>query len=475
MVAGRAAHPAHGGDAPPAVPLSGNGSATVASAGGRRFPLRARLAVSATNLVNGVSKGLGLGSGTVAGGRVGLALDPGLLGALADRRPVALVTGTNGKTTTTAFLVAAARALGAPGAVTNQTGSNMPAGHAAALAAGAARGDVSGPVVLEVDEGYVPAVLLQARPRVLVMLNLSRDQLDRTNEVRMVATRWRRALADADETTVVANVDDPLVVWGAGQARRVRWVAAGARWLSDAVGCPACEGRIDYAGDASAGWSCHCGFRRPAPDVEVVERPDGSVAAVWPDGSALPVELAVPGRFNRANAVMAAVAADCLGVPVPRALSAMSDVQEVAGRFAVVEVGPARTRLLLAKNPAGWSELLDLVAGDRAPVVVAINARVADGRDPSWLWDVAFEQLRGRRVVASGERCHDLAVRLRYAEVDHLTERDSEAAIRLAAHSSAGRATTQGTGAGGDGADGVRPVDVEFIGNYTAFHDLWKP
>ena len=146
-----------------------------------------------TRAVNAVSRQLRLGSGTVIGGRAGLALDPGLLGRLAAGRTVALVSGTNGKTTTTRLLAVALAAGERTGnVVTNATGSNMPAGHVAALAAGP-RG---APVVLEVDEGYVPALVAAIGPGAMVLLNLSRDQLDRTSEVRMVAGRWRDALGD---------------------------------------------------------------------------------------------------------------------------------------------------------------------------------------------------------------------------------------------------------------------------------------
>ena len=100
-----------------------------------------------------------------------------------------------------------------------------------------------------------------------MLLNLSRDQLDRTNEVRMVAGNWRAALAAAPHATVVANADDPLVVWAAGAAAKVRWVAVGLGWQLDAVGCPSCEGRIAFATDGS--WACvtGCGFTRPVPAV----------------------------------------------------------------------------------------------------------------------------------------------------------------------------------------------------------------
>ena len=116
---------------------------------------------------------------------------------------------------------------------------------------------------------------------------------------------------------------------------------------------------------------------------------------------------------------MAAVAAEACGVDAFAALDAMASVEEVAGRFTVRTFGDVSARLMLAKNPAGWDELLDLVAGSDAPLVVSINARIADGADPSWLWDVPYERLAGRAVVATGERYRDLSVRLHYAGVAH--------------------------------------------------------
>src|SRR5207253_8616762 len=112
-------------------------------------------------------------------------------------------------------------------------------------------------------------------------------------------------------------------------------------------------------------------------------------------------------------------AAEAAGVEVTAALATMGAVAHVAGRYQVVTVEGVEVRLLLAKNPAGWAEALDLIRPAPLPVVVGINARIPDGRDPSWLWDVPFERLRGRLVIATGDRGRDLAVRLRYAEVEH--------------------------------------------------------
>ena len=399
------------------------------------LPVRARLAGRASTAVSAASRRLHLGGGSVIGGRVGLLIAPDLLSNLAAGRQVALVTGTNGKTTTTRLLAAALG--GAPRVATSSAGANLPPGLAVALASAAP----GVPAVLEVDEGYLGVVAQAVQPEVVALLNLSRDQLDRVSEVRMVAARWQSALSASTSMTVVANADDPLVVWGAQGAAKVVWVAAGQLWRHDAVGCPACSGRIVFS---DRDWSCSCGFRRPTPEVEL--RGDVLLSA---DGRHLPIRLVLPGRCNLANAAMAAVAAGILGVDEADALAAMEPVTDVEGRFATVAWRGTSVRLLLAKNPAGWTELLDLLEGGTDPVVIGINARIADGHDPSWLWDVPFERLGGRLVVATGERCRDLAVRLRHGGVAHVTVPDDLEALRAASSST-----------------------LQYVGNYTAFQAL---
>ena len=423
---------------------------------------RASAAVLAARAVNGLSRLLGRGSGTVIGGRAGLAVDPSLLTELGRHRRVVLVTGTNGKTTTTGMMVAAL--TDGDGAVaTNGTGSNMPAGHVAALI-GTPHADTA---VLEVDEGYLGHLIEEVHPSAVVLLNLSRDQLDRIAEVRMLVDRWRAALAGLGPaggggagTVVVANADDPMVTWAAGPAPDVRWVGAGQVWHEDAVGCPSCGGRIEFDDDGD--WHCDtCDFARPERSAWI----DGGELVLADDGR-LPLDIGLPGRFNRANAAMVAVAAAALpprpgrpAVTVATALDRLSRLGEVAGRFSTVRRRGTDVRLLLAKNPAGWTAIFDLLdeSDPGSPVVLSVNARVADGYDPSWLWDVPFERLAGRTVVAAGERCRDLAVRLRYAEVDHQTVADPLEAIDAAV----------------PGRDTGRPAPpVEFLGNYTAFATL---
>lgn len=362
-----------------------------------------------------------------------LALDPGALEQLAYGRRSVLVTGTNGKTTT-AHMVAAALAT-AGEVVHNSTGANMPDGILTALM----RHPRAPWAVLEVDELHLGRVADAVRPTVILLLNLSRDQLDRGSEVSAVANSLTAALAGHPETLVVANADDPLVVGAVPAEARVVWVAAGAGWLADAAACPHCGKRLTAS---ESDWACDCGLARPLPTWTVengtVRGPAGTVE----------LNLALPGRFNLGNAALALAACAALGVPCGQASPAIARLVSVAGRYAVVWHGRHEVHLLLAKNPAGWAETLLLIAGS-ASLLLVVNAREADGRDTSWLWDVPFEQLPDVPTVASGEHAADLGLRLSYADKDHRTEPDPLAALDL-----------------------LPPGPVHVVANYTAFARL---
>lgn len=397
-----------------------------------RLPLRSRAAVGLGKAVAAASKVAHLGSGSVIGGRASLLVDGRLLAHLTAGHEVAVVSATNGKTTTTRMLAAALQVDRS--VATNLLGANMLPGHVAALG-GAKDFDMA---VLEVDERWMGKVLAQTPPATVLILNLSRDQLDRSHEVRKIADAWRADFTTSPPRVVVANADDPLVVWAALDAPRVIWVGTGSAWRADATGCPACSGRLEFDVDSSeetpsdptgTGWRCtSCDFARPDPDVELL---DDTVA--WHDTDRrVTLALKLPGRANLMNAAMALAAAADLGVDSSEGAAAMSTIDDVAGRYREAIVDGTPVRLLLAKNPAGWAEALDMLAPAPRPVVVSINARVADGHDPSWLWDVPFERLGGRFVIAAGERRHDLAVRLQYAEVDHVVADSLDAAVRAA-------------------------------------------
>ncbi len=393
-----------------------------------------RGAVLAGRAASRLSRHVGLGAGAIIGGRVTMALAPSALAGLSAGRQVVLVSGTNGKTTTAHLLAAALRAAGP--VAHNVTGANMADGAVAALMA-----DPDAPVaVLEVDELHLAAVADAVGPAVVVLLNLTRDQLDRGSEVRAVAAAVGGALAAHPDTVVVANADDPMVVWAVGAAARVVWVATGSRWTGDASACPRCGRTVHRTGDG-AGWRCGCGLARPVPHWTAG---DGSAEI---GDRVIPVPLRLPGAFNVGNAVTAMAAATALGLDPDVAAAAMSTTSEVAGRYAVATHRGRQARMLLAKNPAGWAETLPLL-GDR-PLLLAVNAREADGRDTSWLWDVPFEDLTSRHVVAGGERAADLGVRLTYAGIDHTTVPDPITAL-----------------------DTLPPGPVDIAANYTAFHQI---
>jgi UDP-N-acetylmuramyl tripeptide synthase len=385
------------------------------------------------------------------GGKVAQRIDPDVLGAVAAGRPAACVSGTNGKTTTTRMLAAA---LGVTGPVaSNSGGANMTPGVIHALA----RPPLTSPAALEVDEIWLPQVARAVRPRAVALLNVSRDQLDRSNETRRIAALWRSlgaeltAAGPADEgCTAIANCDDPLVVYAAQGFTRQVWVSAGQNWTADAMVCPVDAALLSRSG---ADWSCgRCGFARPTPEIEVA----GIDRLSW-RGREISVRLTLPGRVNVGNAAIAAATAETFGVDVDAALAAMSGLDAVQGRYSIAPVGPdRRARLLLAKNPAGWVEMLELLdSGPSRPVVVDFNSRTADGRDPSWLWDVPFERLAGREVLVCGERREDVSVRLAYADVPHTLHESVESAARAAT---------------------LLPGDdlVDVVANYTAFRDLLR-
>jgi UDP-N-acetylmuramyl tripeptide synthase len=388
------------------------------------------------------------GTGASIRGKVMLKIDPSALRKLLAGKRIAIVSGTNGKTTTTHFLAGALRESLGPDAgrlVHNADGANLHHGLASALSEHP-EADIA---ILESDERVVGDLIKLGRPEVLVLLNFSRDQLDRHHEIKSLGRSWRTALEQAgtDGPVVVANADEPLVAWAASAAQKVIWVATAATWTQDSSLCPACDANLiriqpDTTSGQDADWYCTgCGLARPKGDYRVesgtiVDRAE----QVWDP------QLSVPGIFNISNAACALAAAELMGVEARTALSGMRKVTAPAGRFATARFGNTTARLLLAKNPAGWAEALPLAQSQT--VVLAIDSAAADGRDVSWLWDVEYERLAGRSVIATGRRAQDLAVRLRYAEVDFRCVPDLAEA--LAGH--------------------LEPVDV--IATYTPFQRL---
>lgn len=401
-----------------------------------KLPIRARLALRAAASARWASQKTGRGKGSMIGGLVALKIDPALLGQLARGKHSVIITGTNGKSTTTRMTAAALAQLG--DVASQADGANMDAGIVAALS-------LNRPArlaALEVDELHVPHVADATDPDAFVLLNLSRDQLDRVGEINMIERRLREGIARHQRAAVIANCDDVLITSAAYDAPNAIWVAAGAGWAGDSVSCPRSGEPILRDGDHW--YSTGADFKRPEPSWWFDD-----THVYGPDGFSHPMELAVPGKANRGNATQAIAAAVAMGADPAKATIAVGTVGEVAGRYSVQQIGQHRVRMLLAKNPAGWQEAMAMIDQDADGLVIAVNGQVPDGEDLSWLWDVRFEAFESMQVVAAGERATDLGVRLLYAGAEHTTIADPMAAIAS-----------------------CPPGRVEVLANYTAFRDL---
>lgn len=399
---------------------------------------RGRVALGAGAAARWASRVTGRGAGAMIGGLVAMKLDPSILGQLGSARRSVVVTGTNGKSTTTRMTAAALATLGP--VASNSEGANMDAGLIAALA-GSRKATLA---ALEVDEMHVPHVSDAVDPSVIVLLNLSRDQLDRVGEINHIERTLRAGLARHPKAVVVANCDDVLVTSAAYDSPNVVWVAAGGGWAGDSVSCPR-SGEVIVRENGH--WhSTGTDFSRPEPQWWYDE-----TNIYGPEGFTAPMTLALPGTVNRGNATQAVAAAVALGASPAAAVAAVSTVDEVAGRYRTLQVGEHTVRMLLAKNPAGWQEALSMVSSDVAGAVISVNGQVPDGEDLSWLWDVNFEHFVDfpAPIVSAGERGTDLAVRLGYAGVEHTLVHDTLAAIKS-----------------------CPPGHVEVIANYTAFLQL---
>jgi UDP-N-acetylmuramyl tripeptide synthase len=390
-----------------------------------------RLEIAAARGVAALSRLVGAGGGTTIPGKLLAAVDPGAVDRLAAKLPggTAVVSATNGKTTTAAMVAEILRPHRR--LAHNSAGANLVSGVASALLA--ADGAELG--LFEVDEGALPELLRRLRPQAVCLGNLFRDQLDRYGELELVAERWRAAVAELPESArLVFNADDPQL--SSVGVERVGSVAFGLddpsvarpalQHAADSKYCLVCGAPYDYAA-AYVGhlgeFSCPNGhLTRPplevaAREIELRGLERASFLLVTLEGSTR-VDLALPGLYNVYNAVAAAALTRALGAGLEEIAAGLRRFSAAFGRFERIEVGDKRLLLLLIKNPAGANEAIRTLVDGGPPrvLVAALNDEIADGRDVSWIWDVDFEPLLDGldRVVASGSRAAELALRFRY-------------------------------------------------------------
>ncbi len=396
--------------------------------------MRLALELALARAAGRLSRLAGRGGGTTLPGKLLAAVDPGAVARLAGRLPLgtAVLSATNGKTTT-ASLVAAILSSRIQLAH-NSSGANLLSGVTSTLL-DAGRAELG---LFEVDEAAFPDVARRLGPRAVCLANLFRDQLDRYGELEQIAERWRAAVAELpDASTLVVNADDPQVgdlaalharsvTFGVDDPRRAR---RSLQHAADSKYCLRCGTPYAYAA-AYVGhlgdYRCpSCGHGRPALEIsaravelEGIERV--SFDLVTPDGTRR-IRLALPGLYNVYNALAAASLARALGADLDEIERGLAGAQPAFGRFERISVGDRTVLLLLIKNPAGANEIVRTLVEGNPPklAVIALNDAIADGRDVSWIWDVDFEPLFDglERIVLSGDRAAELALRCKYAGV----------------------------------------------------------
>lgn len=367
---------------------------------------RLRFAMAVAKSAGAASRLIGH-KGETLPGRILLALEPEAISLLAADKEVILISGTNGKTSTTKAVVSLVSQLGE--VATSGSGSNLAWGAANALISPAPY------AVLEVDELHLPTIIAQTDPTVVLLLNLTRDQLHRMHEVKRVADRWHVEAADAVNTIFVADIDDPYLNYATINAVNVVRVSFGGRTHPDGAVCPRCGSYLTWL---RGNYSCVCGLTNKISDVKFKK-----------------------GSASFRNAAMANLVGDIVGAqPVEFTESQLerSVTKEFVGK---------RAHFRLTKNPASWSEAL---RAELFPdVILVLNARQVDGIDTSWLWDVSFAALKGHRVIVCGERALDMAYRIHIEGIESSVVESFEEAIALA-----------------------EGIEISVLSAYTAFFEL---
>ena len=400
--------------------------------------IRKTAAVWAGKATGALSRISGRGGGTTLPGDVARAIDPRILTELSQdlTHGSIVITGTNGKTTTARLITWLLEGAGHK-VVSNRAGANLIFGATAAALNkagpdGRLRADWG---VFEIDEASLPKAVEEIKPKATLVLNLFRDQLDRYGELESIAKKIESALsALPDQSIAILNADDPRVAEiGLGLTKMPLWyglddTSVAARELphaADARTCPRCGASLHfeavYVGHDGVYECPNHDFKRPKPKITARHIKLEGFDRLSADIENTRIEIPLGGLYNCYNVLAAFVAARTIGLEPTYISERLRAFRAAFGRQERVEFRGRHLNLVLSKNPAGFNETLrtavELAKG--TCFLIGLNDRKADGTDVSWIWDVDFEHLKGRAkvVVPAGNRAHDMAVRLKYADV----------------------------------------------------------
>lgn len=367
-------------------------------------------------------------------GKLTLKLDPNILQSFSKKYDLVIVTGTNGKTLTTALSVRVLQEK-YDQVLTNPTGSNMEQGIVTTFIT-APRAKKKGLAVLEVDEANVPIVCRYITPKAFVFTNIFRDQMDRYGEIYTTYNKILRGVKLAPKATIIANGDEqlfhskdlpnPIIYYGFNHEHHEAFNAPA---NTDGLLCPKCQHILQYHMRAYAGlgdYFCpHCGFKRPELTYSVTK-----IDKLTPTNSTFEIDghqytIGIGGLYNIYNALAAYSLGRFMGVTPEQIKHAFESDERVFGRQEIINVDGKQVTIILVKNPVGLNQVLDMIETDPKPFSFAflLNANYADGIDTSWIWDGDFEKLARHQIpqyMTGGERYKDITTRLTMAGIDNV-------------------------------------------------------
>ena len=403
-----------------------------------------KIAIFISKVVAMLSRRFSIGSGEQIAGRVMLAICPGAIAIASKDKEIIVISATNGKTSITRLIAQAIKEQYGT-VISNALGANQKAGVISALID--ENDKDSKYCVLEVDERSLPGIFSDINSKILVLGNLSRDQLDRFGEVNSIATSWKKMLRNS-EVNIIANASDPNIVFATSEInhKNITYVDIETNWHDDANTCNVCGALLNWS---QANYECNnCDFKKPA-DVKSSKIFD----------SIIQNNLALPGRWNKNNAKLALFALEKINIDINCIKSAWPKVKDVAGRNATFKLNEKQSlQLFLAKNPAGYNEMLKHISNEvetkkiSAVTVFGFNCNIADGKDPSWLYDVRFEDYDIKNCYVFGQRSKDVLLRLEIANKNVAEFKNLDEILK--------------------NTEGVEKIFL--IASYTQFHKLSK-
>ncbi|MBI4037422.1 DUF1727 domain-containing protein [Candidatus Curtissbacteria bacterium] len=383
--------------------------------------------------------------GTAAPGLFALKIDINLVSKISRRLQSGnvLISGTNGKTTTSRMI---SDFLSKKfNTIHNRQGSNLMRGIASSIISkstlsGALKEDFG---IWEVDEAVLPEAIGQIRPKIVVILNLFRDQLDRYGEVDSTRKKWLRSISDADKsTTFILNADDPQVasLVGKVKGKKILFGISGKvaenllskQDVADIRYCFICANKLIYKTlyfSHLGIYECsNCSLKRPDTSVTglgITKGANFSTKFEIKIGKfTQKINLPLPGIYNVYNTLAASAVADQVGLRVNELPGKLKKFSAAFGRFQRINIDGKNVIILLIKNPTGANEVLSVLKNENIQTVLTcLNDRLADGTDVSWIWDTSWEIITGTKlnIFCSGTRAWDIALRLKYANMSNIT------------------------------------------------------